>query len=143
MPGTCLNRVVKSLYSNNMDTVTLELSTLLSGCRAPNSEKRTIFHRHLTRTNLIAVVKKVQSVRSFKTLKTKITLDAIFMTIHMEITLSIKTVKTLKTTKTIRITSCNPASLVTYSGDTMKTLRTCKLPLTIAGVDATLLFQVV
>ena len=33
--------------------------------------------------------------------------------------------------------------LVTYSGDTMKTRRTCKLPLTIAGVDASLLFQVV
>ena len=57
--------------------------------------------------------------------------------------ISIETIKTLKTTEKIRITSCNSVTLVTYSGDTMKTLGTCELPLTIAGVDATLLFQVV
>ena len=57
--------------------------------------------------------------------------------------ISIETIKTLKTTEKIRITSCNSVTLVTYSGDTMKTLGTCELPLTIAGVDETLLFQVV
>ena len=50
--------------------------------------------------------------------------------------ISIETIKTLKTTEKIRITSCNSVTLVTYSGDTMKTLGTCELPLTIAGVDA-------